>query len=61
MQTLFHAQALPVFLAFRYPVTVTNADPPIRVRLRNPAAISAPNVASAVLGDRELSVRVGTD
>jgi hypothetical protein len=70
-ERLSHAQALPVFVAFRYPVpgkvsivvpvTVTNPDPPIQVSLRKPAAISTPNVTSALLGDRELSVRVGIE
>jgi hypothetical protein len=70
-ERLAHPQALPVFVAFRYPapgkasivvpVTVTNPDPPIRVSLRNPAASSAPGVTSALLGDRELFARVGID
>ena len=71
MDRLSHAQALPVFVAFEYPapgksrvvarVIVMNVDPPTEVSLRKPAAVSAPSVTSASLGDRELSVRVGID
>lgn len=68
---LAHPQALPAFVAFKYPaagtasvvvpVSVTKPDPSVQVSLNRPGTALMQGVTAALLGDHELAARVRID